>query len=89
MFCPGIFLGLLEPNIFLGFRLLPTFDHPRHLKSGVPPLWGIIYIFLVASCRNQADDRVVYYPDRKSKRDFFNFLPETENHAFTVSLKIL
>ena len=46
MFCPGIFWGLLEPNIFLGFRLLPTFDHPRHLKSGVPPSVGYHIYFL-------------------------------------------
>ena len=24
-------------GVFLGFRFLPPFDHPRHLKSGVPP----------------------------------------------------
>ena len=31
-FYPGIFLvGIL------GFRFLPSFNHPRHLKSGVPP----------------------------------------------------
>jgi len=33
------FLGSLEAlGIFLGFDFLPPFDHPRHVKSGVPPL---------------------------------------------------
>ena len=32
----GILLEAL--GIFLGFDFLPLFDHPRHLKLGVPPL---------------------------------------------------
>ena len=35
---PGIFLGCVgSPKDFWGFLVLPSFDHPRHLKSGVPP----------------------------------------------------
>ena len=26
---------------FVGFDLCPPFDHPRHLKSGIPP-WGFL-----------------------------------------------
>ena len=29
---------LLSPREFLGFDFCPPFDHPCHLKSGVPPL---------------------------------------------------
>ena len=37
-FGPGIFLGFVwNPRDFLGFWFLLPFDHPRHLKSGVPP----------------------------------------------------
>ena len=25
------------PRNFFGFRFLPPFDHPRHVKSGFPP----------------------------------------------------
>ena len=40
IFRPEIVLGLLEAlGVFLGLRFLPPFDHPRHLKSGVPS-WG-------------------------------------------------
>ena len=30
------FLGFVR-TYFGGFRFLPPFNHPRHLKSGVPP----------------------------------------------------
>ena len=37
-FSMGFFGGCGEiPRNFCGFRFLPPFDHPRHLKSGVPP----------------------------------------------------
>ena len=40
IFGPEIVLGLLEVvGVFLGLRFLPPFDHPWHLKSGVPS-WG-------------------------------------------------
>ena len=40
IFGPEIVLGLLEAvGVFLGLRFLPPFDHPWHLKSGVPS-WG-------------------------------------------------
>ena len=39
MFGPGIFLGFAgSPTGFFGSWLLAPFDHPRHLKSRVPPL---------------------------------------------------
>ena len=35
----GIFWGInFGPVIFWGFDFCPPFDHPCHLKSGVPPL---------------------------------------------------
>ena len=43
IFGPGIFLGFVgSPQDFFGFRLLPQFDHPHHLKSRVPLLSGQI-----------------------------------------------
>ena len=37
-FSMGFFGGLnFGPGSFLGFDLMPPFDHPCHLKSGVPP----------------------------------------------------
>lgn len=47
IFGPGTFLGLSEVlGIFLGFDFCPHSDHPRHLKSGVPPLLrGITKIY--------------------------------------------
>ena len=41
IFGPGIFLGFAgSPSDFFGSWLLAPFDHPRHLKSRVPP-WGL------------------------------------------------
>ena len=38
MFGPVILLGFVgSPRDFLGVDFLPPFDHPRHLKSGLPP----------------------------------------------------
>ena len=38
----GILGGLIfSPGILLGFLYLPPFDHPCHLKSGVPPAHGL------------------------------------------------
>ena len=38
IFGPGFFLGCVgSPRDFFGFLFLPSFDHPHHLKSGVPP----------------------------------------------------
>ena len=38
IFGPQIFWGFVgSPRVFLGFSFLPPFDHPGHLKSGVPP----------------------------------------------------
>ena len=35
-----------SPRDFFGLKLLPPFDDPCHLKSGVPP-WGYNYMFCV------------------------------------------
>ena len=45
-FGPGIFWGVsLEAlGIFFWFWFLPPFNHPHHLKSGVPP-WYIYFLF--------------------------------------------
>ena len=38
IFGPGIFLGFVgSPKDFFWALIFPPFDHPRHLKSGVPP----------------------------------------------------
>ena len=38
-FGPVIFFWFFDAQgIFLGFDFCPPFDHPCHLKSGVPPL---------------------------------------------------
>ena len=46
------FLGFcLKPWDFLGFSFLPPFDHPFHLKSGVPSLgggWGNPPVFIIS-----------------------------------------
>ena len=39
IFDPGIFWALLEDHE----GILPPFDHPRHLKSGVSP-WDLIHV---------------------------------------------
>ena len=46
------FLGFVR-TYFGGFRFLPPFNHPRHLKSGVPPRGGAVLFvpaFNVSSC---------------------------------------
>ena len=49
IFGPGIFWGFAgSPRDFFGSWLLAPFDHPRHLKSRVPPLGykEAMYIYL-------------------------------------------
>jgi len=47
IFGPGIILGFVgSPRDFFGFRFLPPFDHPRHLKLGAPP-WVITIIITI------------------------------------------
>ena len=49
IFGPGIFLGFAgSPRDFFGSWLLAPFDHPRHLKSRVPPLGSLLRNFLVS-----------------------------------------
>ena len=44
---PGIFLSFVwSPRDFLGFWFLPPFDHPCHLKSGVPP-WALAVLRII------------------------------------------
>jgi len=45
------FLGFVgSPRDFFGFWFLPPFDHPRHLKLGVPPgLWWRKMLLVVTS----------------------------------------
>ena len=42
IFCPGIFWGFAgSPKDFFWSWLLAPFDHPRHLKSWIPPSLGV------------------------------------------------
>ena len=67
------FLGFcLKPKGFLGVLIFPPFDHPCHLKSGVPPMglsyWKgrwifhtfhpkLIYIFLIRNCVGESNEK--------------------------------
>ena len=45
------FLGFVR-TYFGGFQFLPPFNHPRHLKSGVPPRGGgLCYLYLLSMFR--------------------------------------
>ena len=66
IFDPGIFLGFAgSPRDFFGSWLLAPFDHPRHLKSQVPPPpppWDLglqipttVWNFNVVSCKVEVE----------------------------------
>ena len=73
IFGPGIFLGFAgSPRDFFGSWLLAPFDHPRHLKSRVPP-WDRIIPIVVLKQDRVLVKQSTYFFDRWIWNFFFFF----------------
>ena len=83
-FGPGIFWRFVwDPSDFFGFWFLPPFDHPCHLKSGVPTL-GHKYIDKRRICWQEIGSKYKHkIKEKKTFLFFFSFNLYSMGHPWT------